>query len=249
MIIMAVTPVAYPAPMAATMVLVHGAWHGAWCWGKVLDGLARRQVPAVAVDLPGHGDSPEPLGDLYGDAAHLVSVLDGIPGAKVLCGHSYGGAVITQAAVGRTDISRLVYLAAFCPDTGETVLGLAQSTEDRGRLGEAMRPGAQAGTFELDPDAAVAALYADCDPPDVAWAVERLCPQPVATFTQAVTGAPWRSIPSTFVVCTRDEAIAPSLQRRMAERCTTTVELASAHSPFLSVPDAVVDVLAGVAAG
>lgn len=233
--------------MSATVVLVHGAWHGAWCWAKVVDGLARREVPAVAVDLPGHGDSAEPLGDLLGDAAHLVSVLEGIPGPKVLCGHSYGGAVITQAAIGRTDVAHLVYLAAFCPDEGETVLGLAQSAEDRGRLGEAMRPGAQEGTFELDPEAAVAALYGDCDPLEVAQALTRLCPQPLATFTQAVTGAPWRWIPSTYVVCTRDEAIAPSLQRRMAARCTTTVELASAHSPFLSVPDAVVDLLAGVA--
>src|SRR5689334_12110464 len=111
-----------PAASApATVVLVHGAFHGAWCWSKVVPLLEEAGIPVVAVDLPGHGDSPGPPGDLYDAAAHVRAALDGIAGLKVVCGHSYGGAVITEATADRADVTQLVYLAALMPDVGETV--------------------------------------------------------------------------------------------------------------------------------
>src|SRR2546423_15300011 len=83
-----------------SVVLVHGAWHGAWCWERVIPGLAGAGVRVEALDLPGHGSSPEPFGDLHGDATKVRQVLDelGDRGERaVLVGHSYGGAVITEA--------------------------------------------------------------------------------------------------------------------------------------------------------
>ena len=79
------------------VVLVHGAWHGAWCWERVVDGLAAVAIESVAIDLPGHGEDPGPFSDLHGDAARVRSVLDRINRPVVLLGHSYGGAVVTEA--------------------------------------------------------------------------------------------------------------------------------------------------------
>lgn len=229
-----------------TVVLVHGAWHGAWCWAKQQAALAGQGVASIAVDLPGHGDSDLPLGDLHGDADHLAGVLTGIDGEVVLVGHSYGGAVITEAAAAAPNVAHLVYLTAFCPDRGETVSGLAGSTDSPGDLGAAIRVGDD-GNLSLDPEKAVPALYGDCTPEDVAVALARLGPQPLATFTQEARAAGWIGHRSTYVVCTEDRAIPVVLQRTMAARCTESVELRASHSPFLSMPDTVAWILAGLA--
>jgi pimeloyl-ACP methyl ester carboxylesterase len=100
---------------SATVVLIHGAWHGAWCWDRVVALLETANIPTVAVDLPGHGASTEPLGDLYTHTAYVHDLLDGIDGPIVLCGHSYGGAVISEAAAGVDTVHHLVYLCAIVP--------------------------------------------------------------------------------------------------------------------------------------
>src|SRR5436190_15656651 len=105
--------------MPATVVLVHGAWHGAWCWDRVVAGLHDRDVDVLALDLPGHGASAEPLGDLYGDAAAVHAALDTLDGPAVVCGHSYGGAVMSLGAA-HPAVRHLVYLAALMLDVGET---------------------------------------------------------------------------------------------------------------------------------
>ena len=85
--------------MTATVVLVHGAFHGSGYWAPTLKGLADRGIPAVAPDLPGHGADTRPLADLYGDVDAITEVLDTISGPVVLVGHSYGGAIITSAGM------------------------------------------------------------------------------------------------------------------------------------------------------
>jgi pimeloyl-ACP methyl ester carboxylesterase len=238
---------------APTAVLVHGAWHGGWCWDRVVEGLSAAGVRAVAVDLPGHGADAGPLGDLHDDAARVQEVISTLDSKVVLVGHSYGGAVVTEAGA-HPAVSHVVYLAALALDAGETCSSAAAgeaaavAIDHRGRpdLGGAF-VAAGDGTFMLKPDVAAEALYHDCDPETVAWALARLGPQPLVTLQQDPRAVAWRSRPSTYVVCSRDLAIHPDLQRLLAQRCTTSVEWDTGHSPFLSRPDLVVDLLAGLA--
>jgi pimeloyl-ACP methyl ester carboxylesterase len=216
-----------PTPL---VVLVHGAWHGAWCWSALQSRLDDRGIPSLAIDLPGHGASTLPLGDLHGDAQHVADVIDRWRRPVVLVGHSYGGAVITEAALRTRHVQHLVYLTAFALEAGEGIVPML-STLPRHEvaLSAAMRP-QDDGTSLLDPAAAVA----------------RLSPQPMVTFVQPVTGNPRPEMPSTFVVCTLDQAIHPEHQRLLAQRCTHVATLETDHSPFVSAPDATADLIADV---
>lgn len=234
------------------IVLVHGAWHGAWCWATLQAELDGRGVASLAIDLPGHGASILPFGDLHADAQYVVDVVASLATPVVLVGHSYGGAVITEAAhrLGSGPTSRvrhLVYLAAFCLDAGESVMDIARH-ESGGQveLGAAMIA-IDGGLSVLDPEKAAPALYGDCDARTVSAALARLCPQPLATMLQPASGAPWRQVPSTYVVCTRDRSVHPGHQEYMAARCTNVVRLDTDHSPFLSMTKQTADVISGVA--
>ena len=231
--------------MSATVILVHGAWHGAWCWERVVPELTARGIDTVAVDLPGHGASPEPFGDMYGDAASVRRAIDAVDGPVVLCGHSYGGIVITEAATGHPAVQHLVYLTAFQAEIGESAMASVPTPPDGepSDLAAAVRFSDDGAVATVDPDLATAAFYHDCTPDDAARAVARLGAQPTVTFSQAVTAAAWHDIPSTYVVCTDDRAIATSLQRALGARATHTEDWPTSHSPFLSRPALVVDLL------
>jgi pimeloyl-ACP methyl ester carboxylesterase len=234
----------------ATIVLVHGAWHGAWCWDHVSADLSDRGFSVVAVDLPGHGASPLPLGDLYGDAAFVTQTVAAIDGPVILVGHSYGGAVITEAGP-NPNVARLVYLTAFCLDEGESLLGkvTAGATAEQAAQTAALFVDQGDGTMVVAEDFIIPMFYGDCSAGDVAFAMARLGAQPMASFVQPVQRTSWRTTPSTYVVCAQDGAIAPGIQRDMAARCSTTVTLEASHSPFFSMPGAVADVLAAAAEG
>ena len=232
-----------------TVVLVHGAWHGAWCWERVLAELGRRGVATLAVDLPGHGADRGPLGDLHDDAARVRAVLDEVAGPVVLVGHSYGGAVITEAGE-HPGVAHLVYLCAFALDAGESCATAGVGEGGAARISHEGRPHLGAGfvrspdgTVTLAPDVAGECLYNDCDAETVAWALARLGPQPIATLRQEPRAVSWRTRPSTYVVCADDLAIHPDLQRLLARRCTTSFEWQSGHSPFLSRPELVAGLL------
>jgi pimeloyl-ACP methyl ester carboxylesterase len=220
-----------------TVVLVHGAWHGAWCWDKVVALLEKQDVAVETFDLP--------MTSFEDDVAATTAVLDRVEGEVVLCGHSYGGAVITNAG-NHPKVAHLVYLTAFAVDEGESAARTATdenlpSTD----LAEAFEIDGTSAT--LKPELVVAGLYHDCDPADAEAARARLRPIDMSCFTTPAGPPAWRDIPSTYVVCTEDQGIHPELQRFMAKRCTTSVEWPTAHSPFLNRPDAVADLLAGLA--
>lgn len=216
------------------MVLVHGAWHGGWCFAALQHALDEMGVPSYAPDLPGHGASTHPLTDLHGDARSVTALLGQLERPAVLVGHSYGGGVITQAAEWHTDVSHLVYLAAFALLEGESIRGsLRNFPPEEVELAAAMVPHAD-GTTVLDPVLGPPALYGDCPPEVIAAAVARWSPQPHVAMNQPVTGSPLGRIPSTYVVCTRDRAVHPNHQAAMAARCTHRVTLDCDHSPFVS---------------
>jgi pimeloyl-ACP methyl ester carboxylesterase len=200
--------------------------------------LERRGIAALTVDLPSVGADPAEPPGLLDDAAAVTALLDAHAGPFVLCGHSYGGMVVTAASAGRMDVARLVYLCAFMPDVGESLLVLT---------------GGPAPWIEVHADgralpdlAWVAAVgYADCDDETRAAAVARLRPQVTAPFVEAVPAAGWHEIPATYVVCTEDESLPVELQRGVfAPRAETTVELVSSHAPHFSRPEELAQLLA-----
>jgi pimeloyl-ACP methyl ester carboxylesterase len=221
-----------------TAVLVHGAWHGAWCFDPVVEALQTRGVDVIAVDLPGHGDDPGPLGDLHTDAARVREVLDGLDGDCVLLGHSYGGAVITEAGV-HPNVRHLVYLTAFALDAGESCASMVPIL--------ATVPADGDGNSTLERDFAAAIFDHDCDDATTGLALERRGPQPVVTLTDEPRAVAWRERPSTYVVCAEDAALPEETQQLIAKRCTNVVVWPTSHSPFLSAPDRVADLLADLA--
>jgi pimeloyl-ACP methyl ester carboxylesterase len=237
--------------VTATVVLVHGAWHGAWCFDRLLPLLRDAAVPTIPVDLPGHGDDPGPWADLHGDAARVGEVLDGIDGDAVLLGHSYGGAVITEAGVHRA-VAHLVYLCAFALDAGESCAAAvvteaaALSHEGRPNLADAF-VGHPDGTTTLTPAGAATCLYNDCDADTVDWAVAHLGPQPMANLGQHPSAVAWRQRPSTYVVCADDQAVHPGLQQILARRCTHRRLWPTGHSPFASRPALLAGLLSDLA--
>jgi pimeloyl-ACP methyl ester carboxylesterase len=230
---------------AATVVLVHGAFHGAWCWSRVLSGLEARGVPALALDLPGHGASPSALGGLPEDAAWVRARIEASREPVVLCGHSYGGCVITEAAEAAGPVRHLVYLAAVAPDAGEA-LGDLLPPEATARMAAALRPNPD-GSVSIDPERALELFYQDCDAELARWAASQLGPQRPESLLEPVSRAAWREIESTYVVCERDGAIDARAQRRLARRCGRRHSWPTSHSPMLSQPERVVELLAGLA--
>lgn len=221
---------------AASVLLVHGAFHGAWCWERVTDALAVRGVEAHSVELP--------FTSLADDAETVSSARDQMEVPVVVVGHSYGGAVITTGAGGgngRRAAEHLVYVAALMadPDQAFDLTPTPAMTAVRARDGMSY----------FDPDLATAAMYHRCAPELAAWATSMLRPMPAAKGqgSRAQSTAAWRTIPSTYVVCSDDRAIHPEDQRRMAALAGTCIELDADHSPFLSTTDELADVLAEAA--
>jgi len=223
---------------AKTVVLVHGAWHGAWCWDKVVALLEKQGVAVETFDLP--------MTSFEDDVAATKAVLDAVDGDAVLCGHSYGGAVITSAG-NHPKVAHLVYLTAFACDADESPSATATDQQLPATDLASAFVFHDDGTATLKPELIVDGFYHDCDPADAAAAQGRLRPIHMSCFTTPVGAPAWKAKPSTYVVCTEDRAIHPALQQYMAGRCSSTVELATAHSPFLNRPDAVADLLAGLA--
>jgi pimeloyl-ACP methyl ester carboxylesterase len=225
--------------LSAAVVLVHGAWGGSWCWERVVPLLEERGVHAVAVDLPSVGADGGDPADLSTDARAVAAALDAIDGPKLLCGHSYGGMVVTAAAAGRSDVVRLVYLCAFMPDVGESLFTLT------GGRAAPWIDILDDGRSIPNTDYTRAHGYADSDEATREAAIARLRPQVTAPFTGAIEVAAWRSIPSTYVVCSEDASLPPEVQRDVfGARADEVVELVASHQPYFSQPAVVAGLLA-----
>jgi pimeloyl-ACP methyl ester carboxylesterase len=220
------------------IVLVHGAWHGAWCWQRVVPLLESQQFRVSTVELPSVGAAPGQTIGLESDAAAVRAVIDKINGPVLLCGHSYGGMVISQASSGNRQVVRLVYVCAFVPESGESLKALGG-----GRLAPWIQ---DVGGGLMLPDLAQAPqiFYSDCDAATQSWATGLLRPQCGAAYTEIVSHPGWKDIPSTYVVCAADHGVPPDWQRGvLAARLNKAVELNCSHSPFLSQPRALADLL------
>ena len=229
---------------AATVVLVHGAWHDASTWDRVTPLLDASGVSWRALDLPSVHPLPD-LPQLADDIAAVTAVIDDLEGPVVLVGHSYGGVVIS-AAGHHPRVRHLVYLAAFAPDEGETVLDLGIGDPPPLTV-EAVRFDDD-GTMSIDPEMAVATLYHDVEPAEAERRVAALRATTAAVFSDRSGSPAWRTVSSTAVVCTEDRAISVDRLEQMADRTGgDIVRWASSHSPFLSHPDEVAALLSGLA--
>jgi pimeloyl-ACP methyl ester carboxylesterase len=211
--------------MTATLLLVHGAWHGSWCWDPLIEALDG--VPVRTVDLPSVGTDPEALGDLERDAETVRAALAGIDGPVVVLGHSYGGIPVTEAATADLGVVHLVYLCAFQLDAGESLVG---------SLGGEVPPWQEVHATHVRVTTPEPVFYNGVDPELTERAVNRLGLHSVGALTQPLSRAAWRELPSTYVVCERDQAIPVSAQEAMAQRAGEVLRMDAGHSPFLSHP-------------
>lgn len=209
-------------PARPTVVLVHGAFADSASWNGVTAALLSQGFPVVAV--------ANPLRSLKGDAAYVAGVLSSIPGEVVLVGHSYGGAVITNAAVGRPNVKALVFVAAFAPDSGESALALSGRFPGS-TLGEALAaPVALAGggkDFYIQQVRFHEQFAADVPERDARLMASGQRPITEAALAEPSGTPAWKTIPSWFVHGDADRNIPPAALRFMAQRAgaRSTVEL------------------------
>ncbi|GAA2042167.1 alpha/beta hydrolase [Agromyces tropicus] len=231
-----------PAEPKPTIVLVHGAFADASGWNDVTERLQKRGYTVLA--------AANPLRGLLTDAAYVRSVLETIDGPIVLVGHSYGGAVITNAATDNENVTALVYVAAYALDEGERLVDAnalgGGHTDLADHLVIRPYPGAPEGDADgyIDP-AYFHELFAG-DLPKKQAAVMAASQRPAALqalFTPSGVPA-WKSIPSWYIVASQDHTIPPEAERVMAERAgSTTIELDSSHVAMISHPADVADVI------
>ena len=228
----------------ATIVLVHGAWADGSSWARV---TARLQRAGYTVDVP-----PNPLRGLASDAAYLAGFLQTIKGPIVLVGHSYGGSVITDAATGNPAVKALVYVDAFIPDEGETVLQLSSAKpgtalSDPAKVFDFVPyPGAVGGDVDLyiKPSAFRAVLAADESKHDAAVLAAAQRPLAASALQAESTAPAWRTIPSWAVIGTQDRAIPPAEQVVMAQRAHAKItKVRAAHLSMVSRPRVVTKVI------
>jgi pimeloyl-ACP methyl ester carboxylesterase len=228
----------------ARFVLVHGAFGGAWIWEGIDAGLERAGHRVSAIDLPGAGADRSPVAEVTLDAyaRRICEELAADAEPAILVGHSMGGVAITQAAARcRERVRMLVFVAAFMPRDGQSLLDLT-------KLPEGADDQVQANiTIAGDPPVATmsddglrAATMALCGDDQIEWAIARRRPQAVAPFATAVSipAGALDGLARAYVHCTRDRAIPPALQLRMIDEhpCVDVVEIATDHSPQLSAP-------------
>ena len=224
-----------------TVVLVHGAFADSSSWAGVIERLQANGVQVIA--------AANPLRGISTDSAYVASVFDQIPGPVLAVGHSYGGAVISNAATRSQNVVGLVFVAAFAPDEGEKLIEVTGSSKDS-VLGSALVPrqyptGSGTGTeFLIDPAKARDAFAADLT--DAQAALIGTIQRPVADLAFGEpSGMPaWKTLPSWAVVATNDRAAGTDVVRAHAQRAGATVtEVDGSHVIMISQPQAVTDVI------
>jgi pimeloyl-ACP methyl ester carboxylesterase len=216
-----------------TLIFVHGACvrDAAWWWAAMSQPLAGHGITTVAVPLSSCGETGDELGDLYADIDACRHAINAAEGPVVLCGHSYGGVIITEA--GADDrVTQLLYVTSVMPDAGESQADLIGSEP-----APWLRPGDD-GTVGVDPGMVREFFLQDCDEATTEQALDRLTRQSLTPFTQPPRQVAWRQKPATYFVCTEDLATPAEVQRQRVRAGTRIVEFSAGHHPFLSRPDA-----------
>lgn len=216
-----------------TLIFVHGACvrDGAWWWSQMTTPLADHGITSVAVPLSSCGELSDELGDLYADIDACRRAIAEADGPVILCGHSYGGMVITEA--GTDDrVTQLLYVTSVMPEAGQSQAELIGSEP-----APWMIPGDD-GTVSVKPDLIREFFLQDCNETTTEQALARLTRQALTPFTQAPREIAWQQKPTSYFVCTEDLATPAEVQRRRVRENVRLVEFEAGHHPFLSRPDA-----------
>lgn len=221
------------------LLLVHGAWHGPWCWEDLLPILSRRGWRAHTVDLPSGlapgSPVPVPVPGLYDDAATIAGAVAEMGESVVVIAHSYGGAPATEACAQVDNVAHLIYLAAFQLDVGESV-----------RTSMGFDPTVVIPDAGYSPPRHAADFYSDVPQDIAARATRRLRLQSDPSRAQPIRQAGWRTVRSSYIVCDNDKAIPPPRQIRFAGRADAIHHLPTGHSPFYSAPVELADLLSQI---
>jgi pimeloyl-ACP methyl ester carboxylesterase len=217
------------------LLLVHGAFHGAWCWNRLEPELERLGIAPETVELP--------FTSTEDDVAAVRSAIDSSDEGVAVLGHSFGGAVISAATVagGRPygSTTSLIFLTAFMIASG-------QSVDFSGAPGMAdIQIGEE--TASIGAEVAESVFYNRCSSEDADWATAQLRTMPTSVLIAPPPPSPaWQVVPSSYIICTDDRIISPSAQEQMAENADTACRIDSDHSPFLSCPRELAEILSGI---
>jgi pimeloyl-ACP methyl ester carboxylesterase len=224
-----------------TVVLVHGAFADASSWTGVITRLQAENVPVTA--------PPNPLRGIAFDSAYTASVFEQIDGPVLAVGHSYGGAVITNAAANAKNVVGLVYVAAFAPDEGE-MLGAVEAGSKDSVLNSALVPkqypsnGGSATEFSIDPPKTREAFAGDLSEDQAALIAAIQRPIAEAAFSEPNGSPAWKHLPCWAVVASGDKAAGADVVRSMAERAGATItEVDGSHVIMISQPQTVTNVI------
>jgi pimeloyl-ACP methyl ester carboxylesterase len=222
----------------ARFLLIHGSCHGAWCWRDVLPLLEGAGHEAHAIDLPAHGADRTPLEEVTLDL-YARTILDALPEGGVLVGHSMAGFPITAAAeIAPGRIGKLVYLCAYVPVSGQSLAAMRKAGP-RQPLLDAIVTAPDRLSFTIDPAKARAKFYHDCPEEAVAYAVPRLCPEPIRPQATALEITPRSgSVEAHYILCEDDRTIPPEYQATMSAGFprSRVSRLNTSHSPFFAAP-------------
>jgi len=241
-----------------TVILVHGAGHGAWCWKHIIPLLKEKNIHAVAIDLPGQSKDTSVLfsHSLMDDAEAVKKMANSIEGKVFLLGHSSGGVVIAQAAelLGKDKVAKLIFLDAFMPKNGESVRSLAEQAAKNSNIDlsnsaiPTMLFSSNYKAFKWNPAIVEEHFYHDCSNSDKAFAKANLAWQSTASNGTPVNVSEdiYGKIPKYYILCTKAKDLDKS---SIANNVPTKklYKLPSSHSPFFSMPDKLVEIIAEIA--
>jgi pimeloyl-ACP methyl ester carboxylesterase len=237
------SPIKTGSATKPTVVIVHGGWADSSGWSGEISRLEKAGYPVIA--------PADPLRGLTSDSDYIRSVLQSITGPIVLVGHSYGGAVISNAARGVPNVKALVFIAAFAPDTGESLAGLVTMNPGTMITPAALDtrpyplPGGGEGADLYIKQSAFHDAFAGDLPltaTNLMWAEQR--PFSLAAFTEPSGDPAWKTIPSWYLVSTEDHAIPPATEWFMARRAHAHIESVNAsHVSYISHPGVTTDLI------
>ena len=236
----------------STFLLIHGAWHGAWCWHKVVPRLEKKGHRVIAPDLPSLGRDRTPVNrvSLATWREYVCQIIDAAPEPVVLVGHSRGGIVISEVAEHRPErVRTLVYLTAFLARNGQSLFDLAGS-DKKSLVPPSMVMTEDRSSSTIRDEALRDAFYGECSDDDVSLARLMVQSEPTVPLATPVTitDARFGTVPRVYIECLRDKAIPLSLHRQMQALlpCQRVLSIDTDHSPFFSRPDEVVAHLHGL---